>query len=115
MVATSAITASPNNASALQAEVASLDKQLAQEVENKKIGIDKEKVEAHMKRMLAKFQDNTSTHASTSTPRAKFIKLVISAPQLWPTPLRKVFTFTQDFWYPKDTSNTGNEGKTEES
>lgn len=46
------------DAAALQAEIATLKEQLAKkEAENKKIGSDKDKLEAYTKRTLAKFQD----------------------------------------------------------
>eukprot|EP00934_Nitzschia_sp_Nitz4_P000573 Nitzschia sp. Nitz4//scaffold141_size107518//66940//68781//NITZ4_004284-RA/size107518-augustus-gene-0.84-mRNA-1//1//CDS//3329536312//573//frame0 len=50
--------AASGDAAALQAEVAALKEQLAKkEAENKKIGSDKDKLEAYTKRTLAKFQD----------------------------------------------------------
>jgi len=50
--------AAGRDAAALQAEIASLKEQLAKkEAENKKIGSDKDKLEAYTKRTLAKFQD----------------------------------------------------------
>mmetsp|Transcript_17489 Transcript_17489/g.50394 ORF Transcript_17489/g.50394 Transcript_17489/m.50394 type:complete len:591 (+) Transcript_17489:179-1951(+) len=50
--------AGSGDVSALSAEIASLKEQLAQkEAENKKIGSDKNKLEAYTKRTLAKFQD----------------------------------------------------------
>jgi len=58
---TSAASGAPvasGDAAALQAEIASLKEQLAKkEAENKKIGSDKDKLEAYTKRTLAKFQD----------------------------------------------------------
>ncbi len=55
---TSAVPVASGDAAALQAEVASLKEQLAKkEAENKKIGSDKDKLEAYTKRTLAKFQD----------------------------------------------------------
>lgn len=56
--ATAAAPVATGDAAALQAEIASLKDQLAKkEAENKKIGSDKDKLEAYTKRTLAKFQD----------------------------------------------------------
>mmetsp|Transcript_115315 Transcript_115315/g.320685 ORF Transcript_115315/g.320685 Transcript_115315/m.320685 type:complete len:263 (-) Transcript_115315:30-818(-) len=56
--AASAAPAASGDAAALQAEVTSLKEELAKkEAQNKKIGSDKDKLEAYTKRTLAKFQD----------------------------------------------------------
>lgn len=56
--ASSTAPAASGDAAALQAELAAVKEQLAKkEAENKKIGSDKDKLEAYTKRTLAKFQD----------------------------------------------------------